>query len=88
MKRKNILGLIVAIPFLTLLAFDLTQESKVDKTMLFEFQQILDHKINSNSSYQFVSGGYEGIPKSGRLGKFYSCLRQYQLKKHVGGILM
>ncbi|WNJ96891.1 hypothetical protein RND59_07455 [Vibrio ruber] len=83
MNRKNILGLIIAIPFFALLAFDFTEESKVDKTMLFEFQQILDHKINRNSSYQFVSGAYEGIPKSGRLGKFYSCLRQYQLFKHV-----
>ncbi|KUI97040.1 hypothetical protein [Vibrio sp. MEBiC08052] len=85
MKRKNILGLIVAIPFFALLAFDFMEESKVDKKILFEFQQTLDHKIDRNSSYQFISGAYEGISKSGRLGSFYSCLRNYQLKKHVGG---
>ncbi|MDW6002144.1 hypothetical protein [Vibrio mangrovi] len=57
----------------------------VDNKMLYEFQQTLDRKIDRNSSYQFISGEFARISKSGRLGRFYSCLRNYRLKKRVSG---
>ncbi|MDW6002146.1 hypothetical protein [Vibrio mangrovi] len=82
-KRKNILAMFIVIPLVVSIAFDFMKGDGVDNKMLYEFQQTLDRKIDRNSSYRFTSGGFNGISKSGKIGKFYSCLRKYQLVKRV-----
>ncbi|MDW6002142.1 hypothetical protein [Vibrio mangrovi] len=83
MKRKNILAIFIVITLVVSVAFDFMKEDEVDKKMLYEFQQTLDRKISRSSSYQFTSGEFEEVPESGRLGYFYSCLRDFQLDRNA-----
>lgn len=82
--KKKVQILLFFIPFFVIMMLNRGQDG-VEKKMLFEFQQTLDHKIDRNSSYQFISGDFEGVSRSGRLGRFYSCLRNYRLKTRVSG---
>ncbi|MDW6002147.1 hypothetical protein [Vibrio mangrovi] len=80
--KKRVQILLFFIPFFVIMMLNRGQDG-VDNKMLYEFQQTLDRKIDRNSSYRFTSGGFNGISKSGKIGKFYSCLRKYQLVKRV-----